>query len=176
MATPSVVGGCDSSFPDSERPTMIKKTAMKNHRSTFAYPILLVILLDAIFTVIGQPPEYWHKFTNVNEGSPLGFHFLQSNPWLFLVFMAIYMGGVTFLLKKLPLFWSSVLGLTLFIGHTYGSSSWIYIMYSRLGLPDFPFANWYLKIGYFVIISLVTSFILRKETRRFCPPPLDNSD
>jgi len=138
---------------------------MRGHRSVFLRPILLVTLLDAIFTVIGQPSEYWQEFRNASEGSPLGFHFLQLHPWLFLFFMGIYMGGIILFLKRLPLFWSSVLGLTLFIGHAYGSSSWIYTIYLKLGFPDLLFTQWYLIIGYFLLISLLTIFLVKGQAK-----------
>lgn len=139
---------------------------MKNRSSIFIYPILLVISLDAIFTILGQPKEYWQNYLYAHEGSPLGFNLLHSSPWIFLAFMALYSGAAYLLLKKLPLFWSLVLGLSLFSGHLYGSGSWISTFYLKLGLSDSLFVHWYLRVGYYILISLITALIINNEIKR----------
>jgi len=131
--------------------------------SVLIYPILLVILLDVIFTLLGQPPQYWQSYSLVREGSPLGVSFLQASPFIFVLFMLAYTCLIVFLLKKLPRFWSLILGLTVYSGHLYGSGTWIYVLYLKSRLPDSPFAHWYLTIGYYIIISFISVLIVYKK-------------
>lgn len=80
----------------------------------FIYPVILVMALDFLFTVIGQPNSYWINSANVNEGSPLGFNLLKINPFLFLIFCAVYLSVMVILIRKLPLILGAILALSLF--------------------------------------------------------------
>jgi len=139
---------------------------MKRVPRKFIYPVALVMVLDFLFTMIGQPSSYWANFSNVNEGSPLGFTLLNINPFLFLLFCAIYLLAMIILIRKLPLIIGAVLGLSLFLGHAWGSSSWVYPLFRKMGFAGGGFSRWYLAVGYFILISLITVLIIIKEKRR----------
>ena len=123
-------------------------------------PILLVMVFDLVFTILGQPKGYWGNYSLVNEGSPLGFSLLSRTPFLFIVFFVFYLVVVYFLLKKLPIIFSLPLAITLFIGHVWGSSTWLPILYRNIGFETFAFYNCWLKIGYFIILAMITSFFI----------------
>ena len=136
---------------------------MKRVPRKFTYPVILVMVFDFLFTLIGQPTNYWINFSNVNEGSPLGFNLLKINPFFFLIFCAIYLLAMVILIRKLPLFVGATLALSLFLGHSWGSSTWVYHLFRKMGFILGGFSDWYLTVGYFVLISLVSVLIIVKE-------------
>ncbi|MCJ7804356.1 hypothetical protein MUP35_01290 [Patescibacteria group bacterium] len=138
---------------------------MRRIPKKFIYPVALVMILDFLFTVIGQPSNYWTNFGNVDEGSPLGFNLLRIKPLFFLIFCAIYLLVMMILIRKSPLFIGATLGLSLFLGHVWGSSTWVYTLFHKMGFNLRGFSNWYLTVGYFILISLITVLIVTKEKR-----------
>ncbi len=139
---------------------------MRRIPKKFIYPVALVMVLDFLFTMIGQPSSYWANFSNVNEGSPLGFNLLRINPLFFLIFCAIYLLAMIILIRKLPLFIGATLALSLFLGHVWGSSSWVYTLFRKMGFAGGGFSRWYLVVGYFILISIISVLIIIKEKRR----------
>lgn len=133
---------------------------MKKDQFRLIAPVFLVMILDLIFTMVGQSESYWANYKTVNEGSPLGFSLLSFNPLTFIVFFLIYLAIVYFLLKKLPLLLKLVLGVSLFLGHAWGSSSWLYRFYVMLHLPWNNFIYWYLTVGYFILVSFLAAIII----------------
>lgn len=128
----------------------------ENTHPGLIYPIALVMALDALFTLIGQPEGYWTNFSRVNEGSTFGFLALTRSPFLFTITFLAYMFVVVYLFKKLPHPLDLILGLTVFLGHTFGSSTWIPILYAKFNLPQMPFSEWYATVLYFVLLSVVS--------------------
>ena len=133
----------------------------------FIYPVILVMLFDFAFTFLGQSKGYWLNYSKVNEGSPLGFSLLSSHPLYFLLFCLFYLLLVIILMKKLPAFLASVFGLSLFLGHVWGSSSWLPRLFYKLGLynPNNIFSHWYFSVGYFIFISLISVLIISKKDK-----------
>lgn len=116
--------------------------------------------LDFLFTMIGQPSNYWTDFSYVNEGSPLGFNLLKINPIYFLIFCLLYLLTMVVLIKKLPFKIGAILALSLFLGHSWGSSSWVYHLFQKIGFETTMFSHWYLTIGYLTIISMISVFLV----------------
>jgi len=90
---------------------------------TFAIPIIV----DVVGTVLGQPPEYWSSEGKVfNEAVPFIYLLLQIHPLLFItICLAIWLPFTYWLTKKLksPLnLWATM---SLLIGHSYNSVSWL---------------------------------------------------
>jgi hypothetical protein len=145
---------------------------MRRFPKQFIYPVILVMVIDFIFTLIGQPASYWTNSSSVNEGSPLGVGLLTINPIYFLIFCIIYLLIIIFLIRKLPLFFGGILALSLFLGHSYGSGSWVYTLLHRLGFDLGNFSQWYFTIGYFIVISIISVLMVRKT---FKTPQKDSS-
>ena len=131
----------------------------------FVYPVILVMLLDFSFTMIGQPPSYWTNFNNLNEGSPIGVNLLSINPLYFLIFCAIYLSIMILLIRKLPLIPGAILALSLFLGHSYGSSSWVDLLLHKAGFDLGNFSQWYSTIGYFVLLSIISVLMVTKAKK-----------
>ncbi len=131
----------------------------ENTHPGLIYPIALVMTLDAVFTLAGQPEGYWTNFSRVNEVSPFGFFALTKNPLLFTVTFLAYMFVVVYLFKKLPHPLDLILGLTVFLGHAFGSSTWIPILYTKFNFPTTFFSNWYTTITYFILLSIASVFL-----------------
>lgn len=129
----------------------------------YLYPVVLVLFLDFLFTLIGQPSEYWRSFSSVNEGSPLGFITLKVNPLLFVFFGLLYLTVMVILIKKLPLLLGEVLALSLYLGHIWGSSSWLQTLCQKLGYLSIGFSYWYLNIAYFFLIAAISIFLTQNK-------------
>ncbi|MFA6982062.1 MAG: hypothetical protein WC243_03515 [Patescibacteria group bacterium] len=141
---------------------------MKKLPRQFIYPVILVILLDIFFTLLGQPKEYWNNPIKVQEGSPFGVLTLSSSPWLFLSAMLIYTIIVSTALRKLP-FYLGVFGtISFFLGHVWGSSSWTYTLFLKYITknPKLEFAHWYVMVGYLLLISLTTTLWIGKYLKK----------
>ncbi|OHA88477.1 MAG: hypothetical protein A2653_00510 [Candidatus Zambryskibacteria bacterium RIFCSPHIGHO2_01_FULL_43_25] len=137
---------------------------MKKLPRQVTIPVLMVMILDGLFTLVGQPAGYWNNPSLVREGSPLGFSLLLHNPFFFILFFIIYLTVVYWGLKKLPIVISLPGAIALFLGHVWGSSSWLSVLYRKFGFEIFDFYNWWLSISYFVVIAIITSlFILRVD-------------
>ena len=127
-------------------------------------PLILVMILDLIFTLVGQPEIYWHNYRFFNEASPLGQVLLSHHPGYFVLAFVLYLLFVLFLATNLkqPLNIMVVIGL--FLAHAWGSASWLPILVYRF-LPigrSLDINNWYLTIGYFIIIAIISGFCINQ--------------
>jgi hypothetical protein len=124
----------------------------------FFFPLILVMVLDLVFTLIGQSQDYWRNFQFFNEANPLAGFLLSHHPALFVLFFFIYLVFILFLTVNLKKPFNLILYIFFFLIHSWGSSSWLselFFSYQANYLSD-----WYLHIGYFVFISLVSGFSL----------------
>ena len=133
---------------------------MKRVPSKYIYPVALVMCLDFLFTMIGQPANYWTNYSYVNEGSPLGFNLLKINPIYFLTYCLLYLLAMIILIKKLPFKIGAILALSLFLGHCWGSSTWVYYLFQKMGFEMPIFSHWYLTVGYLATISVISVLIV----------------
>lgn len=124
-------------------------------------PLILVMILDLIFTLVGQPKDYWQNYYLFNEGSPLGSILLPWHPGYFVLFFAFYLLFVLFLVTNLKRPLNIMLAIGFFLGHSWGSASWVSTIFYRL--TDVYFINeWYLIVGYFILIAIVSGFFINR--------------
>jgi hypothetical protein len=95
-------------------------------------PIFLVILLDAVFTVLGQPKAYWENFTNSNEANPIASILLGSTPIIFFIGVLIYSCLLFLVTVKLKKRFRITFAIFLFLAHFFGSASWILHIYKNI--------------------------------------------
>jgi len=123
-------------------------------------PLMLTMLLDGVFTLVGQPAEYWQNYALFNEGSPLG-QILMLNPLYFISFFIIYLVLVPFIVVNVKRPFSIMIWLGFFLGHVWGASTWVYRIFADLtGIYDI--SRWYLVVGYIIIISVVAGIFISK--------------
>lgn len=123
------------------------------------FPLILVMLLDLIFTLVGQPEIYWQKYIFVEEGSPLGHSLLSFHPGYFILFFIIYLLFVLFLVTNLTRPLNIMVAIGFFLGHSWGSASWvpeIFAFLPSLGL----YSNWYYTIFYFILLAIITGICI----------------
>ncbi|GAB4158541.1 MAG: hypothetical protein Fur003_2370 [Candidatus Dojkabacteria bacterium] len=125
-------------------------------------PIIAAIFCDLFFTLLGQPDSYWNDASKVSEGSPLGVLTLSNSPFTFILFMILYALFIIFLLKKLNFRLALPLGITVALGHIYGSSSWISLLTYKVLGHDKAFLSWYLLIGYLGLWACLFSWVIYK--------------
>lgn len=125
------------------------------------FPLILVMLLDLIFTLVGQPEIYWKSYIFVKEGSPLGHSLLSIHPGYFILFFILYLLFVLFLIANLKPPFNIMIAIGFFLGHSWGSASWvqrIFLFLPNLGL----YSGWYYTIGYFIFLAVITGFCINK--------------
>ena len=132
-------------------------------------PVILVMILDLVFTVVGQSAYYWQNYGFFNEGSPLG-QILMLNPACFILFFIFYLLFVIFLLGFLPKPFNIMVAVGFFLGHAWGSASWIPTIFHKL-TGVYTINDWYLNIGYFVIIAMISGIFINKwlRVKNSCP-------
>jgi len=124
-------------------------------------PVILVMILDLTFTLVGQPEYYWQNYEFFNEGSPLGFILFSHHPAYFVLFFAIYLLLVLVLVTNLMRPFNIMVAVAFFLGHSWGSSSWVpAIFYKLTGIDTID--SWYLIIGYFIVVAIISGFCVNK--------------
>lgn len=100
---------------------------------------LLPAVLDVLFTVIGQPKEYWTSGYKVfSEAAPV-FIFLQIHPIVFIITtLVIWIPFTYFLVKKLKSPFNVWAATALLVGHGYNSIAWLRIICKNFGLFNSP--------------------------------------
>lgn len=117
---------------------------------------IIPAIFDLIFTLLGQPQVYWRNYGAVAEGSPGGLFLLSIHPLAFIGVFAVYLLLVSLVLKKWKNSYTYILGIALFAGHAWGSSSWIPLLFHS--------SSWYCMIGYFIFVSIPLGIALHRES------------
>lgn len=123
-------------------------------------PLILVMILDMGFTLIGQLQDYWRNFQFFNEANPTAGFLLSINPALFILFFFLYLIFVLFLIVNLKKPFNLISYIFFFLIHSWGSSSWLSELFFSYRINSL--GDWCLKIGYFALISLVSGFCINK--------------
>jgi len=129
-------------------------------RALVLFPLILVMVLDLVFTIAGQPKYYWQDYRFFNEGSPLGPLLLSRHPGYFIIAFLIYLLFVLFLAVNLRKPFNIILVVALFIAHSWGSASWVPELFFRFF--SFYIDSWYLIMGYFFVIGIISGFCLNQ--------------
>ena len=137
----------------------INKLLSKNNLLILT-PVILVMILDLVFTIVGQSAFYWQNYGFFNEGSPLG-QILMLNPAYLILFFIFYILFVIFLVEFLPKPFNIIVAVSFFLGHAWGSSTWVPAIFRKL-TGVYTIDDWWLIIGYFVIIAIISSFCINK--------------
>jgi hypothetical protein len=130
-------------------------------------PVILVMLLDLIFTLFGQPDYYWQNHSLFNEGSPLG-QILMLNPAVFIAAFVFYIAFVIFLSAILPKPLNIVFALSFYLGHVWGSSTWLETIFYKLTGNYYAGDAWYLNIFYFIFIAAISGLCVSKWLKIKC--------
>ena len=133
-------------------PTFIRKNPLF---FVFIFPIVL----DTTLTLIGQDASYWRNFKTANEMAPV-YLILAYSPILFIVGSLLWYIFLYWLVKKLREPLNLILALSLIVGHTVGSSSWIrkmliesgtYLIGDRTSMTY----SWLILVGYFMLVGII---------------------
>jgi hypothetical protein len=104
--------------------TLFKFTTDKIVRR-LRWTTLLVMLLDAVITVIGQPASFWHDPSTTTEGNPIVRFFLARGIIPYVVVGSLYVAGTLVIASITP----KRIGLTILfftiLGHSFGFTTWL---------------------------------------------------
>jgi len=139
---------------------MAVKNPFSKSNALILAPLILVMVLDFAFTLIGQPESYWQDHLFFNEGSPLGNLLLPVSPIYFALFFIFYLLFVLFLAVNLKKPLNIMIFTGFFLGHSLGSASWVSLLFYRFF--QISINSWYLIIGYIVLISIISGFCISR--------------
>jgi hypothetical protein len=127
----------------------------------FKWPILTLLVIDAVFTIIGQTEAYWSQ-QKPAESNPVIHHLLgfSSNIVWVVVIFGLYFVLVDYLLNRTRSFINITLRLAFFLGHFTGAILWYIILYERFLREDLT-QGWFrlLFIGGFILVISLISFV-----------------
>lgn len=121
-------------------------------------PLILVMFLDLIFTTIGQPEYYWQDHNFFNELNPIGQMLLSAGPIYWILISILYIALVLFLIANLPRPFNIMMAITFFLGHAWGSASWVTEIFYKFFLIEIGY--WYANIIYFIVIAIISGFCI----------------
>jgi len=125
-------------------------------------PIILVMVFDFVFTLVGQSSSYWKNYNLVNEGDPFARFLLVSHWSYFFIGSFVYLVFIIFLLAKLKRPFNIIIAVAVFTIHVWASSTWLTTIYSKI-IGDYTYSTeWCLLIGYFIFLGLITGFFIDK--------------
>ena len=127
---------------------------------TFIFPLLA----DTTLTLVGQDASYWKNFKTANEMAPVYF-ILAFSPIVFIVGSLLWYVFLYWLIKKLKHPLNLIVALSLMVGHTVGSQSWIKkILYDSgiyvIGDRGSTNVAWLILVGYYVLVGTVASLAI----------------
>jgi hypothetical protein len=95
--------------------------------------MLGVMLMDPLFTLIGQPGSYWLRPETVHEGNPFWRWVMQQGWYAYVLGDSIYCLGALVLASSLPRFYAWICILGFIFGHFSGGTNWLFYEW-RLGM------------------------------------------
>jgi hypothetical protein len=118
-------------------------------RLWLALPPFLICLLDHIFTLAGQDASYWAgNYALVSEGAPHGKWLLMRHPAFYIVAACFHLAIIVVGLLLLPRLLARIAAACVVIGHTWGTSFWIYDFFPE---KEFPGRAYWLCLVLFVL-------------------------
>ena len=97
-------------------------------RLRFILPAGVLFALDVLFTLAGQPADYWAgNRAAANEANPLAHLLLARSPWLFTALAAAWLIVFTTVIGRWTGRGSDRLAQFIAIAHALGGSSWLWL-------------------------------------------------
>lgn len=111
---------------------------MKNKYTLF---ILIAVLsfTDAICTLLNANPGYWANYNDYGvEYNPLGAWALHNGPFVYVLFVMVWVFVIFLLLKYLPRKIGALVGVIFWFGHSIAGlgTQGTYVVYSRLHIGN----------------------------------------
>ena len=123
-----------------------------------ALPAFLLCLADQVVTLLGQPKEYWAgDYGQAREGAPHGLWLLTGHPAWYMTAAAFYLLLIVVVIVWLPRFPARIASAGFVIGHTWGTSFWMFTF--------FPAKGYWISVALFVVSGflLVLAFDWSEE-------------
>lgn len=125
------------------------------------FPLLLVMLCDCAFTLLGQSKKYWNNYEKFNEASPLGAFLIAEHPLYFVLAFAAYVIVIHYLVVNLPRPFNVMIAIAVFLGHAWGSLTWAPTIAKRY--LNLDYGEWYTTIAYLILLAIITGFVVNKK-------------
>jgi len=131
----------------------------------------LPLAADTTLTLVGQDASYWNDFSTANEAAPLRF-LLTTHPALFVFVSLAWYAVLYWLIKKLRDPLNLMIAISLMVGHTVGSESWIVkILLSQTAITQMGRNTaltmiWSTTVGYFLLVGIFGGLALSAYLRQ----------
>ncbi len=130
------------------------------------WPLILVMALDLIFTLAGQPEIYWRNHRLYNESNPLAAFLLGKHPALFVLAYIFYFFFILFLSANLKRPFNLILSISVFLIHVWATTAWAPTLVYRLLYPEIEINWFYSSMAYLIFIGLATGIGVNKFLRQ----------
>ena len=115
----------------------------------------LATAIDAAFTLIGQPPGYWHNTAAVHEGNPIARYFLEIGWWAYAAYILVWIAMPWLVAVRASRLTGWTIAFAFALGGLLGGSNWLFYVW-RLGLQA--------PVIYGMLLSvLIVRLILRPD-------------
>ena len=147
----------------------VLRLLVRNNLLFFVFMFPLVA--DTTLTLVGQDASYWSDFTTANEAAPLRF-LLTTHPALFVFVSLAWYAVLYWLIKKLRDPLNLMIAISLMVGHTVGSESWIVkILLSQTAILEMNRRTavtmiWSITVGYFLLVGIFGGLALSAYLRQ----------
>lgn len=127
---------------------------MRSRRLWLCLPVVIFSAADGLFTLYGQPHEYWSNgFATIREGNPIAAWFLRIHPIVFAASGAPYLALIAAAVVLLPRLAAMGLALYIALAHAFAVGWWCVVLFER---PIFP------VVAAVLVLILATTIALNK--------------
>ncbi len=122
---------------------------------------------DWLFTVLGQPDDYWIDFKVINEINPFANFMLSIHPAFFVLGTLIFYFIFALIIERLKEPLNLAFAFFLMTAHSWGLSSWTFLILRKYGIYD-PYSSfsasiaWTIQVAYFILIGFIAAIAIRR--------------
>jgi len=132
----------------------------RNGLRRLCWVMALTIVIDGIFTLIGQPASYWQNPATVHEANPVSKFFLEKGWWAYAAYILAQIAGAWLFVVRIPPVTGWALAFGMALGGFIGGSNWLFYEW-RLGLQA--------PVVYGMLLSILIVWLVLKHNRSVTP-------
>ena len=135
------------------------------------FSFFLPLAADTTLTLVGQDASYWNDFSTANEAAPIRF-LLTTHPAVFVGASLLWYVFLYWLVQKVRKPVNLMVALSLMVGHSVGSESWIVkILLSQTAITQMGRNTaltmiWSTTVGYFLLVGILGGLALSAYLRQ----------
>jgi uncharacterized protein DUF5658 len=105
---------------------------MRSRRLWLCLPVVVFSAADGLFTLYGQPHEYWSNgFKTIREGNPIAAWLLGVHPLAFALSAIPYLAVIALAVVSLPRYLGAAIALCVAVAHAFAVGWWCFVLFER---------------------------------------------